>query len=123
MDSEVATKLRILAPLLNRLTLDQGARCFYEWLSGGLLWRDEIPDLSGLPAGTFEALRGVLRYRTALILGQPDESCKDVWQAAQQLFPNWPGFVPARRSVDLHAMCLQVKAKARQEMDHLLDGK
>src|SRR5437016_3174312 len=124
MDAETLAKLRLLAPLLNQLSLSADAECFYEWLSGGLLWTDEIPDLSSVPPDTFQALRGVLWYRTALILGEPEKRDQALWpkmeslfpgwsglaQAqenaalwleAQKLFPHWPGFAPARRSGEL----------------------
>jgi len=73
MDHTTLTKLRTLAPKLNQLVLLPDAEYFYEMLSGGLVWEDEIPDLSTLPARSFEGLRGVIRYRTTLILGEPDE--------------------------------------------------
>jgi len=121
MDKDTQNKLNTLAPKLNQLPLVQGAECFYEVLSGGLLWRDEIPELAALPTGTFEALRGVIHYRTTLILGEPEEQYQACWSEAQRLFPKWPGFVVARRSVELRPMCVELKKAAVKEMDKMFD--
>lgn len=121
MDDVILVKLRTLAPRLNQLTFLQDAGCFYEMLSGGLVWMDEIPDVSTLPVGTFEGLRGVIRYRTTLILGEPDEGYHALWLEAQKLFPNWPGFAADRRSIERRPMCQELKSKAVQEMDKLFD--
>jgi hypothetical protein len=121
MDTDTLTKLRLLAPLLNQLSLDSNAECFYEWLSGGLLWKDEIPGLSSLPPGRFEALRGILHYRTALILGESDEQNQGCWLEGERLFPNWPGFAAARRSAELRSMCVELRSKAIREMDEMFD--
>ena len=43
------------------------------------------------------ALRPVLRYRTTLARGEPDESFRAHWDAARLLFPRWVGFHPGRR--------------------------
>lgn len=121
MDDSILTKLRVLAPTLNQLALVQDAECFYEILSGGLVWVDEIPDLSTLPAGTLEGLRGVIRYRTTLILGEPDQQYHEYWSEARKLFPNWPGFVAARQSIELRPRCVELKSKAAEEMDKMFD--
>ena len=121
MDKDTQDKLNALAPQLNQLPLVQAVDCFYEVLSGGLLWKDEIPDLTGYPPGTFEALRGVIRYRTTLILGEPDQQYQELWSEAQRLFPKWPGFIDARRSVELRHMCMQLKDAAVKEMDRMFD--
>jgi hypothetical protein len=144
VDDAVIEKLRVLAPLLNRLPSKPDAECSYDALSGGLLWADEVPDLSLAPPGTFEALRGVLWYRTSLILGDAgkrDEGLwpgmerlfpawsgvaaasenEALWLAAQELFPNWPGFAPGRRSIELRERCMELKLAAAEEMDKMFD--
>ena len=59
-------------------------------------------------------LRPVLRYRTSLIQGQADERFVDFWNAGRTLFPNWPGFAPARcePNTDLLAKLERFKADA-----------
>ena len=42
------------------------------------------------------ALRPVLRYRTMLLRGEPEEEYRGHWEAAQLLFPRWVGFRPRR---------------------------
>jgi len=122
VDEGIRARLRCLAPILNQLTMFQDAECFYDVLSGGLLWRDEIPDASVLAPGTFEGLRGGIRYRTTLILGEADQQYQDLWAEAKNLFPNWPGFSPARRSIELRSVCLELQSKAVGEMDELFDN-
>jgi hypothetical protein len=145
-DNRIVENLRLLAPILNRLHLNPEADCFYEQLSGGLLWTDELPDLTGVPRETFEAfhaLRSVLWYRTALILGEGKDrgralwpemerlfpgwsgtekanQAERLWLQAQRLFPHWPGFAPYRRSRELRKKC-ELKAKAAEEIDKLFD--
>jgi hypothetical protein len=113
------SKLRQLAPLLDQLPLVSDAPCAYDWLSGALLWTDEVPDLARVEPGTFEALRGVLHYRTCLVLGESSGQDEDLWLLAQSLFPNWPGFQPGRRSVELRALCQRLKEAAVREMDRI----
>jgi hypothetical protein len=141
--SELLEKLHTLAPFLNQLRPNPDAEPFYDWLSGGLLWTDEIPDMSKVSPPVFAALRGVLWYRTALIFGEPKNQDKALssqmealfgsfsaeakanhnealWLKGQQLFPDWPGFAPARRSVELRQRCIELKSKADRQMDELL---
>jgi hypothetical protein len=143
-DASTHQTLRLLAPFLDQLRLDPSADCFYDSLSGGLLWTDEVPDAAAVPSGTFEALRGVLWYRTALILGEakkrdlslrpemeqtfPNWSGQDsadqaesLWLEAQRLFPNWPGFAPSRRSTEFREKCIELRSKAADEIDRLFD--
>jgi hypothetical protein len=54
MDVDTLTRLRLLGAHLDQLRLEHSADCFYDVLSGALLWKDEIPDLSMLPPGSFE---------------------------------------------------------------------
>jgi hypothetical protein len=144
MHDDAIRKLRILAPRLNQLPLVSDAEFYYDVLSGGLLWTDETPDLSGLPAGTFEGLRGVLWHRIALILGGPvkgdgagSPEARDLfpnwslqtqandnealWSEAERLFPNWPGFTLSRRSSELGERYIELKSRAMRQMDKMFD--
>src|SRR5262245_54686851 len=146
MTNTILQQLNALAPFLNQLRSKPEADCFYDWLSGGLLWTDEVPDVSQIPPEALAALRCVVWYRTALILGESkkrDEALgpemrklfpnwsgeaaakhnEELWSEAQKLFPHWPGFAPARRSVELREKCIELQSKAVEEMDKLFPDK
>ena len=52
---------------------------------------------------------------------QHAHSSEAVWLVAQQLFPNWPGFAPERRSAELREQCAALKSKALEEVAKLFD--
>ncbi len=96
------TDFRRLAEMLNQLRPDPNARLNYELFSGALVWSDELP----LPKEheafdlNLSCFRGVLRYRTTLILGAPEEKFRPSWEKAKALCPNWPGFLADRQRPD-----------------------
>lgn len=81
--------IKRLAPILDVLPYDEGARMVYDGLCQGLLWLDEKP--TGGPADDWWAIRPLLHHRTCLLLGGTSEY-EDLWAAGQASFPNWPGF-------------------------------
>jgi hypothetical protein len=98
-----------------------GAVLSYELLSDSLVWSDEIPDLEDRDARSFGPLRYVLRFRTSLILGEPEERCRGYWEEAQRLFPDWPGFDPRRQAPALRAEYERFKAQAAADIRELFD--
>jgi hypothetical protein len=82
-----------LDSLVRRLctvTVDPSAEVVYDLMSGALIWSDE--KISGLTAEEMGCLRAVLRYRTSLIVGQPDERFRDLWAELNVKYPEWIGF-------------------------------
>ena len=75
----------------------------FEMMSGGFWWSDEFPK-AALDA-CFDQLnwawRRVIAYRTSLIVGQPRDEFKAVWEQLERECPNWPGHRTERRSPEL----------------------
>ena len=64
----------------------------YDLVSGAIWWLDEVDWTRPKMA----ALRPVLRYRTMLLRGVPEEAWRAHWEAARLLFPAWVGFSAKR---------------------------
>lgn len=77
---------------------DPNAVAKYEILSDSLIWSDELESTRRI--GASHALRQLFHYRTFLMLGKalPDNP---VWLRCFELFPNWIGFLPERRTATL----------------------
>ena len=72
---------------------------FYELMSGGLVWDDEIRrDFQRTPSEVIGTLRFLWAYRTSLMLGQPREELAALWEYGLARFPRWVGFLPERRT-------------------------
>jgi hypothetical protein len=122
MEASAAAKLREIAACLQVLRPSPGAVLSYELLSDALVWSDEIPELEGARADRpFWPLRYVLRYRTSLILGAPEEQFREYWDAAQRLFPDWPGFDPRRQAPAFKAEYERFKAQAAADIRELFE--
>jgi hypothetical protein len=69
----------------------------YDLLSDAIYWSDELPSRDVLYRfDNWEVVRFVLRYRTTLSLGSPEEEYRCYYEKSKELFPNWPGFLPER---------------------------
>jgi hypothetical protein len=90
-------KPEILIEHLRRLTVDPSATRHFEMMSGGFLWSDEKPAGYSDAAADY-SLRHLLAYRASLVRGQPREELRSVWDAVLAACPQWPGFLPERRS-------------------------
>jgi hypothetical protein len=104
-------ELDLLAALLEKLPPDPQARMRYVLFAGGLVWSDETPawDFDGLAADQFPPghghFRALLNFRSSLILDEPAERFRGLWERALSLCPNWPGFLASRRDPALAETC------------------
>ena len=109
-----------IAPLMRALAQDPRATCNYDVMSGALVWSDEFPafrDLARIKG--WSIIRVVLRFRTELILGKPDEQFREFWDTAMRLFPEWPGFAPERQSPELREIYRENSATSDAELDEI----
>lgn len=90
------TNLKTIAPLLQSMSKDPHARVFYDITADALIWTDEFPLIADSDA--ISCLRYVLRYRTSVILGQPEVRYERYWSEVAAMCPNWPGFILERKS-------------------------
>ncbi len=108
-----------IAPKLNQLREDPNARVHYELMSGGLVWSDELPSWDQLETGESHCLRAVWRFRSSLIMGTPEEKHRASWERAQEVFPDWPGFLPQRRSAIWRETFMEQRTKLLAEWEDL----
>jgi hypothetical protein len=106
-----ATALRKIAKRLNAMKPESNAECFFELMSGGLVWTDE--QLWPADADELGALRTLWNYRTSLILENPRTEFEETWNSAVSLAPKWPGFLPERREPRSNLLALIPKPKYR----------
>jgi hypothetical protein len=78
-----------IAPFMEALEKSADAGMFYDLFSGSIVWTDELPKSAPV---SLDCLRFILRYRTALLVGEPEPSLELFWQEARRRFPNWIGF-------------------------------
>lgn len=90
-----------IAPALQALKALTEVTVSYDLFSDALKWSDETPACFPENAEACNCLRGLWRYRTSLILGQPQDRHRELWGAALRAFPEWPGFLPERRDPSL----------------------
>jgi hypothetical protein len=89
--------LSLIAPSMESLEKRENAHMFYDVLSGSIVWSDELPGASPVSS---DCLRFVLKYRTGLLVGEPEPSFEPFWQEAHRRFPHWIGFSPDRTTYD-----------------------
>jgi hypothetical protein len=114
-------RLAEIASIMRQLQESPTATVFYEMLSGGLVWSDEIPARENRPPSCAEYLRPIFNYRSGLILGRPNKKYREFWKEASRLFPEWPGFLPARRSPEYQLLYEQLKTQAMAALEDLFD--
>ena len=120
MTQLATTALSGIAPLMRDLVQDPRATCTYEVMSGALVWSDEFPELRALArVRGWSIIRVVLRFRTELILGEPNEQYREYWDEALRLFPEWPGFAPERRFPELREVFREKSAASNAELDEI----
>lgn len=87
---------------LNALKADATATVGFEYLSGGLVWSDELPtDEEGRRlVQRSSAFQYALAYRASLTLGAERTEFRRHWQQLEEDAPNWPGLRVERRGPD-----------------------
>jgi hypothetical protein len=87
-------------------------------LADAIVWSDEYPSDPASPMYDFQCIKILLRYRTSVLLGQPDETFRVYWDRARELFPHWAGFASSRlvSSDELKAFYEHCK---KRDMRHL----
>lgn len=113
--------LESLAPKIGSLKVDPVARVYYELMSGGLAWTDELPALEKMNSNEFGVMRALWSFRSSLILGSPKEKYRFLWEESQRWFPSWPGFQPDRQSETWKSRFQELEAKGLAEWDALED--
>jgi len=109
---------------LDQLQVDPQARLGYDWLAGGLKWSDEVPEWTfpdvaeqGIPGlGTW---RSLISFRSSLIINQPRETFRDLWERAMSICPRWPGFLPERRDPSLANRFREFEETAQRSFEEL----
>ena len=92
---------------LRRSKFDPAAKPSLELLSGSFLWDDEFEGYLRFVA--YCRTQGCMKYwepvafRSSVIRGQPDESCRLGWEELRRACPTWPGFREERYSHSLRA--------------------
>jgi hypothetical protein len=107
------------AAILNQLPRDSQAVVRYELMSDGLVWTDEYPRSQGLGNSEIGYLRILWRFRSSLIMGSPDDKWRTYWDEGQCLFPNWPGFDPARSDPKWRSHFAEYREKAMRGWEEL----
>jgi hypothetical protein len=85
-----------VAAEMNNVRELPNAKIDYDLLADAIIWSDEYPSNPTRPMYDFQCIKILLRYRTSLLLGTPDETFKVYWDRAKELFPNWAGFTFSR---------------------------
>jgi hypothetical protein len=81
---------------MDRTRVVPDATVGYDVLSDALVWSDEYPSNIAGRLAEFDCVKLLLRYRTSLLLGKPDDSFKPYWDHAKERFPDWAGFCSTR---------------------------
>jgi len=110
-NDECTRALKSIAPQLNHLKVDDRATIGYDLFADALVWSDEYPEAMDEDVQSYQCLRIVLRYRTAGLLGEHEDALEVYWNAAKELFPDWPGFRRERctRSAELQQEYIRLK--------------
>lgn len=87
------SELESFADILEHLPHQPEASVMYEIMSDALVWSDEVGhQIRGLTW----AVRPLFRYRTSMLIGEPDDRFAEEWEAAKRIVPGWIGFRPER---------------------------
>jgi hypothetical protein len=86
----------LIASEMDQTHISLEAEISYNVQADALVWSDEYPASSKGHLSEYDCVKILLRYRTSLILGSPDQALKPYWERAMTLFPNWAGFCTDR---------------------------
>jgi hypothetical protein len=108
-----------IAPCLNCLQADPQARLIFDMFAAALVWSDEVQPVEDLDLlfANIGKIRGVLHYRTTLILGAPREQFRSAWEEVQELCHNWPVFIPARRDPNLAPVLIDLRDRTTKKWE------
>jgi len=109
-------KPQVLIPYLRDLRVDPHATRHFEIMSGGFFWSDEKPASAYSEKAGDYAMRFLLGYRASLIRGKPREDLRAVWDAVLAACPQWPGFLPERRS---HTLAEELERASKSSMRYV----
>lgn len=94
MLEQISNQYRIIKAQMIACETRPEAVIKYHLLADAIYWTDEIPEK--LDSFSENCLRFVLRYRTTLLIGEPDEKWKMHWEVAKREFGGWIGFSSTR---------------------------
>jgi hypothetical protein len=110
---DIENSFLLIAEILDKLPVAEDPVVSYDLLSDALVWSDEFPDVPAKEFNErFSNVRFLFRYRTSLIIQEPDERYELLWRCANELFPNWPGLRPDRRLPKTHLIELFRKQRS-----------
>ncbi len=93
----VPEHLRRIAEAMNRTSLlDPAAMPKYHFLSGAVVWPDELPSEAVNNSAEFYPVRYLWNHRSMLTMSMTSEYAA-WWEHALRYFPNWVGFRDERR--------------------------
>lgn len=121
MSDEIERQLTHIASVMNSLRATPEAQMSYDAVSDALVWSDELPRPGQFRVRELWCLRPVLRYRTSVILGNPEGQFRVAWEMAQCLFPDWAGFEPERSMQGLGDTYTQLSQRTHKEIGKLFD--
>jgi hypothetical protein len=112
-------ELQEIAPVLQGLRKEPDARINYDLFADALIWSDEFPRAEEYVRRAINpsCMRGILNFRTSLILEHPREKFRAAWEEAKRLFPDWPGFSPERQSSGLKDVFSSLRDKAMRSWE------
>ena len=107
--------------LLDALTADPAATAKYEWLSGGLVWSEELPqDQAARRIVTrSDEFKYVLAYRASLTIGKERVEFRPHWEQIQSHAPRWPGLRADRRGDSARIQLLAGQELMIRELEKL----
>lgn len=100
--------------ILRRAVWRPDAARFYEVMSGGFWWTDElVREASRVCVGRDNwSFRYLMGYRASVVRGEPDECLRPVWEQLRRECPAWPGLRPERSSP---ALAAELRRESRRQ--------
>jgi hypothetical protein len=95
MTQQLDDLLMSMTPMLNKLSRQPDSTFEYQGVCDGLVWSDEIPDVT-LSDQQEQVLRYLVQYRTSQIVSEPISNLSELWNQARLAFPQWAGFAAGR---------------------------
>jgi hypothetical protein len=108
---ELIANLATIAGAMNALIKSPDATVHFDMLAGALWWSDERPASGEI--GNSDCLQVLFRYRTSVIINEPEAEYLPYWLAAKSMFPKWPGFDDERCRPDERLATLYRRSQAK----------